>query len=241
MSVKFVGVMPFVLRDYYEASRATMHPDFEKHVMFVDNTVENLGIMVSHNLGVDKLYRERAEYLIVMSAAIRFGESGGLDFLKVIEDHSDCHIINGAGRWTRDGEERVEALGFHLTAFHRSVFDIIGGWDENFSNYSLDDIDLNLRILKGIPHLKRDSFPVDMEHIGTAHGINLAHIKGCAYAPRNEYLKRKWGRDGGDWENNGYEHPFNDPTKPLSYCPEPFDPLSIHQVEFKSGAWNFED
>jgi hypothetical protein len=208
--------------------------------MFIDNTVDNIGIMRSHNLAVEKLYRERAEYLIVISAAIRFG-SGGLDFLKVIEEHPEYHIINGAGKWTRDGEERVEALGFHLTSFHRSVFDLIGDWDCNFGNYSLCDIDMHLRILKGIPNVKRDTFPVDMSHASASHSISIAKIKGCAYPPRNEYFKRKWGRDGGDWQNDGYEYPFNDPTKPLSYWPEPYDPLSIHQVEFKSGAWNFED
>jgi hypothetical protein len=240
MSVSWVGILPYAWRPYYEECIATMAPEFKEHVMFVDNTRDNIGIMRAENLGIDKLYRERAEWLIVMSAAIRFG-SGGLDFLKVIEDHQDCQIINGAGKWTRDGVEKIEALGFHLTAFHRSVFDLVGGFDSNLSNYSLDDVDLSIRILKGIPNLKRDSFPVDMNHVGTAHGINLAHIKGCAYAPRNAYMLRKWGRDGGAWQEEGYPTPFNDPSKPLSYCPEPYDPLSIHQVEFKSGAWNFED
>ena len=171
-----------------------------------------------------------------------FGAKGGLDFIDVISSHKDHHVINGAGRWIdpSTGETKDIALGFHLTAFRRAVFDTIGDFDTNFNNYSLDDTDLNIRIKKGMPDCRRDTYSVDMEHVSTAHSVQLAHIKGCAHAPRNEYLKRKWGRDSSEWYVDEYDHPFNLQDKPLSYYPYHNDPLSIHQVEFKNN-WKFED
>jgi hypothetical protein len=240
--MKYTVVVPYVLQSYFDEFEATLKIPRE-NCLFVDNTADNIGIMASHNLGVAEMYRRNADYLIVMSAACRFGQQGGLDFIKTIEEHPEALMIHGAGKWFDPGEgiEKVQALGFHLTAMKREIFDAVGNFDENFSNYSLDDTDLYLRIQK---HFGKDYrlevYPVDFSHASTSHSISLAGIKGCAYAPRNEYFKRKHGRDGGEWQKEGYDRPFNDPTKPLSYWPTPNDPLSIHQVEFKQG-YNFND
>ncbi len=244
--MKYTVVLPFVFQPYFDACIATCKFPKE-NMLLVDNTVNNIGIMKSHNLGIAKMREMDADWLIIMSAAIRFGENGGLDFIKILEDHPDYHVIHAASenveggkQQTKEGGGKNEIFGWHLTAFHKSVFDKIGTWDENFSRYGMDDIDLSLRIQKGIPDVKWNTYPCDVHDTSMSHSINLAGVK-SAYPPRNAYFKRKWGREGGDWQNNGYDRPFDNPDNPLSYWPQPDDPLSIHKVEFATGEWSYDD
>lgn len=245
--MKYTVVLPYAYQPYFdECIKTCKFP--RENMLLVDNTVENMGIMKAHNLGVKKMYEDGADWLIILSAAVRFGEPGGLDFVKVLEDHPDHSVIHGASLNVEGGKQSNpnggggvnKIFGWHLTAFHRRVFDAIGVWDENFTPYGLDDIDLSLRIRKGIPGVLWDTFPCDAADTTMSHSINLAHVK-SAYPPRNDYFVRKWGREGGEWQNDGYPTPFNDPEKPLSYWPEPGDPLSIHEVEFKKGEFTFHD
>lgn len=238
--MKWVGVMPFIYQPYRDACVKTMHPDFKKHVLEIDNTKKNLGIMKSHNLGVERMRDERADWLVVISAAVRFGKSGGLDFIEQLDRHPEYHVAHGDSGNLDDKGQRVP-YGWHLVAFRREVIENVGDWDTNFSKYGLDDIDLSLRIQKFYgDRLKWDKFPCDVSDTTSAHSVQLAGVK-SAYPPRNEYFKRKWNRDGGEWDKPAFDHPFNDPTKPLSWYPSKEHPLSIHQVEFKLGEWTYED
>lgn len=247
MVTRYVVVLPYVYEPYFEACVATVKIPRE-NILLVDNTKTNLGIMRSHNLGVERMFETGADWLIIMSAAIRFGERGGLDFIEVLEQHPDHHVIHGATanvigglQQKPEGADQINGVwGWHLTAFHRSVFETIGVWDESFSPYGGDDIDLSLRIRKGIKDVVWNTYPVDVTDTTMSHSINLGGVK-SAFPPRDSYMRRKWGRGTGDWQNDGYEHPFNDPTKPLSYWPRPDDPLSIHNVEFASGKWKYDD
>lgn len=230
--MKWVGVLPFVYAPYLKECRKTMHPDFVHNVLFIDNTVNNIGIMASHNRGVDFMKEREADWLIIISAAIRFGKPGGMDFIKQLES-SDHHVLHGRGKPDELG--RQVPYGWHLVAFRREVVENVGGWDENYTPYSLDDIDLSIRIQKFYgDKLKWGTVPCEVSDTISAHGINLAGVKG-EYAPRNSYFKRKWGRDGGEWDKPAYDHPFNDKTKPLSWWPKFDHPLSIDSVEFKNG------
>lgn len=217
----------------------------EENVLVINNTVKNMGIMKAHNLGVQFMNANKADWLIIVSAAIRFGEAGGLDFVQVLEEHMDYRVIHAASdnvaggkQQTEDGGGVNEVLGWHLTAFRSTLFDNIGVWDENFTPYGSDDIDLALRIRKfyGTDGTGWDTFPIDVHDAGVmAHSINLAGVKSL-FHPRNDYFIRKWGRGTNDWQSEGYEHPFNDPTLPLHYWPAPEDPRSIFNNEFSEGG-----
>lgn len=246
--MKYRVVLPFVYRPFMEACVATMAPEFKKNVFFVDNTLDNIGIMRAHNKGIDRMNRVGADWLIILSAAVRFGEAGGLDFIQQLEDHMDHYVIHAASNNVIGGKQNDgsagggvnKIFGWHLTAFKREVFENIGRWDENFSPYGLDDLDLSLRIQKHYKGAKGwDTYPCDVSDTVMSHSINKAGVK-AAYPPRESYFRRKWGRGGGDWQNMGYDHPFNDPTKPLSFFPEQDDPLSIWQNEYK-GDWRYDD
>lgn len=219
--MKYVCVVPYAYAPYFVEFIQTVKIPAE-NILLVDDTapVGGIGIMKAHNMGIDFMKEREADWLIVMSAGIRFGEKGGLDFLELLEQHNDLHVINGAGRVTFEGEaEQVIAMGYHLTAFKREVFSGIGRWDENFTPYGFDDIDMMLRMKKYFSGaLRSDTFPVDMEHVSRSHSIQLAGVEAPS-EPRIAYFVQKWGRHPGAWQWDGWANPFNDPANSVAYWP----------------------
>lgn len=218
--MKYVVVVPYAYKPYYEEFLNTLSDQILVHTLVVDdsNPPGAIGIMHAHNKGIDFMKERGADWLIVMSAGIRFGEKGGLDFIELLENHNDLHVINGAGKNRETGE--VMAMGYHLTAFRADVFSTIGRWDENFSPYGFDDIDLMLRMKKGFGGaLRSDTFPVDMEHVSRSHSIQLAKVDSPS-APRIEYFVEKWGRHPGAYQWDGWLHPFNDEKNTIKYWPD---------------------
>lgn len=225
--MRYVCVLPFAWAPYIAECRATMAPELQASTLFIDDTNPpgTIGIMKAHNMGIDFMKEKDADWLIIMSAAIRFGENGGLDFLKVIEKHADHHVIHG-GSENITGDKQADPkggghnkiFGWHLVAFRKDVFEKIGRWDENFSPYGFDDIDLSLRIRKGIPDVKWDTYPCDVTDTTMSHSINLAGVEAPS-GPRIAYFVEKWGRHPGAWQWDGWEHPFNNPEHSLAYWP----------------------
>lgn len=219
--MKYVVVVPYAYKPYFDEFKATLKLP-EENCLFVDdsNPAGAIGIMKAHNMGIDFMKQRGANYLIVMSAGIRFGEPGGADFIKVIEDHPELLVINGAGEFEfEDGHKETLAMGYHLTAFKREVFDGIGRWDENFTPYGFDDIDMMLRMKKYFgSEYKLDTYPVDMKHVSRSHSIQIAKVDAPSQ-PRIDYFVTKWGRHPGAWQWDGWAYPFNDPDNSLAYWP----------------------
>lgn len=227
---KYLAVLPFVYRPYRDEFMETC----KLEVFEVDNTVNNIGIMRAHNQGIFEMRKQNADWLIVVSAAIRFGERGGLDFIEALDNRHDHDVVEAAG-----------VNGWHLIAFHKRLLDKVGLWDENLSPYSYCDIDISLRIQKakkieGKYPLWEKADGIDVKDAGMAHGIKMAGVKASAH-PRIEYMKRKWGSHPDHHEEPKFDHPFNDKTKPVSWWPEPEHPLSIHSVEYASGKWKYDE
>lgn len=226
--MKWVGVLPWTYRPYYEACVGTMHPDFRKHVLEIDNEGDkNIGIMKAHNMGIDFMKEQGADWLIVMSAAIRFGKKGGLDFAQILLDHPDYYVIHAATPNVIGGKQQTKpnggkngVFGWHLTAFNKDVLENIGRWDENFTPYGYDDIDLSIRIQK---HYKGkpgwDTFPCDVHDTTMGHSINLGGVTSDDQW-KIDYFKRKWGRYHGEWQVPTYDHPFDNPENSLAYWPQ---------------------
>lgn len=219
----YVAVLPFIWRPYFDAFMATCKIPRDK-LLLVDNTINNVGIMRAHNMGVDLMRARGADWLIIMSAAIRFGEKGGLDFADLLSQNPEAYIVHGATpNVVADGNANNRVFGWHLSAFHRRMFDAVGTWDENFTPYGPDDIDLSVRIQKhfrGAPGWL--TLPCDVSDTTMGHSINLAGLR-VDYEPQRLYFHRKWGREPGDGRpiEDYYDHPFNDKAKPLSYWPDP--------------------
>lgn len=226
VTMKYVVVVPYAYQPYFDEFKATLKIP-EENCLFVDDTnpVGGIGIMKAHNMGIDFMRERGANWLIVMSASIRFGDMGGLDFIELLEQHPELLVINGAGLNRENGQ--IMAMGYHLTAFKAEVFSSIGRWDENFTPYGFDDIDLMLRMKKYFgSEYKVDSFPVDMEHVSRSHSIELGKVVAPS-GPRIAYFTEKWGRHPGAWQWDGWAYPFNELANSLAYWPD-----------FKGDHWN---
>lgn len=209
---KYTVVLPIAYGPYGEDCLATCKLD---NILVVDNTVNNIGVMKSHNLGVDKMLEDGSDWLIILSAAIRFGEPGGMDFTDQLATADELVV------------EAAQVFGWHLIAFRREVIETVGRWDENFSPYGFDDLDYSWRFQKSyqfnpdIPLWTKKY--LDCTDMGMAHSIQLAGVWGDPI-PLMQYYRRKWGGLTGE---ERYDHPFNDPTKPISYWPDEDSPLSV--------------
>lgn len=216
--MKYTIVLPFAYQEYAYDCIRTMKFD-SSSVLMVDNTIRNLGIMKSHNMGIDKMIADNSDWLVVVSAAIRFGEPGGLDFIAELEKRPDDIVIEAAG-----------VFGWHLIAFNKETIETVGRWDENFTPYGYDDLDFSWRIQlshdlsgKGQVWVK---VPVDLKDKGMAHGIHLGKIKTANEKQLRQYFVNKWG----SIPIPKYKHPFNDENNSVKYIPEVDDPKGINNV-----------
>lgn len=219
--MKYAVVCPYIWLPYFNDFKASIKLP-EENCLFIDNTINNIGIMAAHNKGIDFARQIGADWLIVMSASIRFGAKGGQDFIELLEQHPELHVVNGAGKAMIDGAEQNIAMGWHLTAFKTEIFDNVGRWDENFTPYGFDDVDLTIRMKKHYKEAFRmDTFPVDMSHTVRSHSLQFApEVVGEADSgPRIMYFVEKWGRHPGAWQWDGWEHPFNEPANSIKYWP----------------------
>src|SRR5206468_3952394 len=102
------------------------------HVLVQNNAVENIGVTPSWNKGLQHMYDINADWLILLSAAIRF-KQGGDDLAALLEArNNDLDVIESLG-----------VFGWHLIAFNRRLFDKVGNFDENLTNY-FSDLDWSL-------------------------------------------------------------------------------------------------
>ncbi len=162
---------------------------------------ENLGVSRAWNIGAHRVVEEKLDYLIMLSAAIVFNQ-GMDDFLPKLTD-----------------PKGVESqFSYHLIAVGRPTFETIGYFDENFYPAYYDDSDWIQRTkLAGI------SFPhVDVD--ATRQGIALTLQSGLLTVNMGavkDYFVKKWGHEPNyatkSPSEEMWDHPFNDPTKSLSY------------------------
>lgn len=206
--MKYTVVLPYVYEPYKEECLKTCK--FED-ILLVDNTHENRGIMQSHNMGIDKMHEDDSDWLICMSAAVRFGVFGGLDFIEELKNRPDDHVV-----------EATNVNGWHLIAFSRKVIDTVGRWDENFTPYGYDDLDYSWRIRlafgDSIRWQKAITGVIDM---GMAHGIKLAGVDPDNLRLRL-YYRTKWGITPESDHEKAYKRPFGSEANPVGYWP-PFN------------------
>lgn len=159
----------------------------------------NLGVARSWNVGVRQVLDRGLDYLVIMSASMRFGP-----------------LIHTS--WTRQmlefwGERVIEAhgLSWHLIALHRTCFERIGLFDTNFHAY-FESIDWcrRLRLVgweEGFIHVWINALCQ-----GTA--LHISEIS-CPAKPLIAYYNTKWRGDKGEEK---YDLPWGD--KPLDYFEE---------------------
>ena len=185
-----------------------------KDIVVVDNTkqggftyldVKTFRNANGHNIGVARAWNVAAkqvvikdyDYLIIMSQSMLFGPEKETTWIKQME------TFNGANCIESDGHS------WHLIAFHKRVFDLIGLFDENFYPGYFEAIDFGYRmrmlnIEGGWPRVWVNALS---QTVGNHTDLVLA-------PPLLKYYREKWGGDKGEEK---YKLPFGD--KPLGYFP----------------------
>src|SRR5678816_1283516 len=81
--MKYQIDMPFIHRPYMEECMNTIKLPRE-NMLLVDNTTTNIGVAASWNRGIERMRERNCDWLILLSAAIRFGSSGMEDFIEAV-------------------------------------------------------------------------------------------------------------------------------------------------------------
>ncbi len=194
----FIALLPSIHQPWTDACVRSMTRSLREHLTIVDNTTDNRGVAASWNLGVDRLYREQVDWLIIISAAIRFSmDHGGRDFLQALDYAAKNAYALEAGH----------GMGWHLIAFHRRVFDLVGRFDENFHPAYWEDLDFARRVYlannRSAPLWQKVSVEVSLR--GFCHGVDLG---GAKTDPDRmlAYWSEKWGGPPGE---ETFASPFN--------------------------------
>lgn len=219
MTANFLVVMPWMLPDYTAAAIRSHRLAEAGRVMYVDNSSVNKGIMRSHNMAIDDIKPD--EWLITLSAALVFGTPGGLDFIDLLTEHADHGVISAK-----------DTFGWHMIAFRPDVVAAMGRYDEWFSPYGFDDIDLSIRIHKLMPGLIWGAYPIDVTDRGMAHSIKDAGV--VAPTTHRDYLVHKWNWSPGLPFDAYIDHPFGNPDNHINFWPTRND---AHWDQPNPGWW----
>ena len=198
--MKYQIVMPFIHRPYMEECLATIKVPHE-NLLMVDNTEVNHGVAASWNMGVAKMYERDCDWLIILSAAMRFGEPGMQDFIDAIE------------KTEMDFLACEPSHGWHCIAIRKTVFDRVGTFDENFYPIYWEDTEFGYRCsLAGITCWGSVE-GIQLSNMMWSHSTQLAGVKADS-EKLLAYLLRKWG---GVRDHYEYKYPFNNPENSIKY------------------------
>lgn len=218
--MKYLVSVPYTTEEYKDDFLKTCKLD---NICLIDNTSVNLGFPASTNINMKKFIDLGYDWFIVCGTSIRFGKSGGLDFIEALEKSNSLVV------------EAQVVYGWHLIAFHRTIIQNIGLWDENFVPYGYDDLDYGLRIQKAFNDPRIENIKlgdglelwkkalIDVYDIGMGHSVKTGKVD---FRPElneetREYYKSKWGFYPGSGETitNTYPFPFNNKEYDLTYFP----------------------
>jgi hypothetical protein len=225
--VKYLVILPTMVESIVTPCIESLSDSVRENLLVIDNSQdgfawkfnvesqhhpENIGVARSWNIGARRVVEEKFDYLIILSAAIVF-HSGMDDF---IERLSHPYGIESQ-------------FSYHLIAIGRPTFERIGYFDENFHPAYYEETDFIRRIqLAHIshvvgppPHLPVVDVHAERQGIALTIKSGALHVDFLALA---EYFTEKWGEvpeyETQEQQDKMYQHPFNDPSKPLSYWPE---------------------
>ncbi len=230
-------VLPSIDPFFRAACLDTMADDVRERLCLVDNTIENKGVSLSWNIGIDAAEASGASWLVVLSESIRFGAAGGHDIEAALQEcapalqgmrcDATCTEVYETGQgFCRRG------YGWHLIGVHRDLWTRVGRFDPIFWPGGHEDADFYRRIvLAGL----LDNPPVidrlDAHLIACEHTVADGWLAGVKRANTAALFAAKWGTLGDPrLEPVGYAHPYDDPTLDLTYTGHhPLTP-EIHPV-----------
>ncbi len=221
----FLAVLPSIWPPFTRACLGGMAPEFRDHCVVIENEPMNRGVAASWNAIARRVIAEEIDWLVSVSAATRWGPSGGKDFIAAMDDASSY-------AWVL---ESAMPVGWHCIAWSRErVLEPVGLFDENFWPAYGEDMDMSCRILiamKGNGKVKSgerkgaslwDCVETDATLELVNHGCRLAGIQ-PDFVANERYLAAKWGpRDTSKPSGYEFEIPFAS-VPSLAFWPEPPD------------------
>jgi GT2 family glycosyltransferase len=179
----------------------------------------NLGVAASLNTGLRMMAGEGLAFCVFSGNDIELAPG---DLAKLAAAHDPALPV------------RTSLHGFSLSMMDRSVPERIGYLDENFYPAYHEDFDLMRRLdLMGIPYPR-------VEGIGATHGDEkhacsltirsdpeMFRANNFTHATNRDYYVSKWGGLRG---SERFRHPFNDPSRPVSWWEHDLDHLRSNSI-----------
>jgi hypothetical protein len=230
--VSAITVLPALNAEWAHACCESMHADLRIQTLVVDNTRDglpdepiarwvyrdpadrNVGVAASWNVGLDLAESEGANWLIVISEAIRFGETGGLDLLDAL---SKCEVANYE-QWFDGGPQvtypivHANEFGWHLQAIARPTWERVGAFDPIFKPAYFEDTDYLYRMgLAGLPSPRENGgqfhhVTLDASDLGNGHSLSQRLVEVRMGDLEGLYVAKWGGRQG----HETFTHPYND-------------------------------
>jgi hypothetical protein len=195
-------VIPSVNLSWANECILSLETDDLQNILVVDNTKINHGVSGAWNLGIDKMYKDNSEWLIICSESIRFYDNPISNINNSINNaNPETLIIEG-----NNGQ------GWHFIMFNRKVFDTVGYFDEVFYPAYFEDNDYIVRYSMAFPGSSPEANVAYLEKVslnakllGIAQGLN--HITwDHNYEGQRERFVAKWG----NYPKALFWHPYND-------------------------------
>jgi GT2 family glycosyltransferase len=211
-------VIPSVKIQWAKECVQSLNTNNLENVLVVDNTKTNYGVAGAWNLGIDKMYKDGSEWLIICSESIRFYDNPISNINNAIDNADKSTLII----------EGNNGQGWHLIIFNRKVFDTVGYFDEIFYPAYCEDNDYIIRYSMAFPgvspaanmaHLEKVS--INAKLLGIAYGIT--HV---TWDPDYEGQIKKFIDKWGDGVHNRpsidpeaiFKHPYNNPELTYRYA-----------------------
>lgn len=209
-----VWVLPSIDPEWRHACLGTLAPEIAERTLTVDNTVRNRGVAGSWNLGRARAINARADWLVLLSESMRFGDPGGRDWETTLREADPVYD------WV-DG-----LFGWHLIGFRRTLLERVGAFDENFYPAYSEDSDYLIRMhLAGYASPRENNRPrlqvtgIDATHMGFNHNVDTdpPRVK-VDFGAHARYWRSKWGTEP---PKAATAHPFGDGSKHWTWWPSP--------------------
>ncbi len=210
--MRFTAVLPSIYPPWTEQCLSSMCQLFRDRTVVVDNTETNIGVTASWNRGRQKVLDRGDDWLVVLSACLRFGSPGGADFIVELPPMPTDIVAVQA----RD-------VNWHLIAFPRvPTLEQVGEFDEVFFAYC-EDVDYMRRIglIFGLD-VKSTAPPeipewvtadIDVECAGIAHGVTLGGAVVDNVATNAAYVAKHGAMAHGET----FLTPYDDPALDWTY------------------------
>jgi len=209
-----------------EILQADLQHRFQGEVVVVHEPGVERSVAGAWNKGCELALVDGADYLVIVAndtrlrddcleKLIEFGENGGTDLWSAISFNNRSHI---------NANEVTDGADFSCFMIRPSTVQKHGFFDPNYRPAYFEDNDYYGRVILGGGEC-RVVHGAQFFHHGSMtvrEDAEMAHHVNFWFGKNRTYFSKKWGVTQPENSSEGvlrhyYRHPFNDPTKPLSW------------------------